>query len=360
MITMGGDKIAFISHPASGGHMAPFPRPNIESFESPLRTQMAESYLRTRGILDDLLCFKSPRAKETAALLVHSPYLVDSVKLMSEIGIGQVGESAYVSPELFRTALFAVGGAMRSAELVAKGEALHAFSLMRPPGHHASTSTPSGLCFFNNVAIAVRHAMKHLGVGKVSILDFDDHFGNGTAEIFYSDPNVQYVSIHEYDYEEFGLGHYLEVGHGEAAGTKTNIPLVEGTPDSSYISAIDRVVLPAIERFGPEILAVSAGYDSHYADPVGNMDLTSKAYWHLGNAVMGLVERLGCSGSFWVLEGGYNPLVLGPCIEASLAGLAKSPLPKLDDQIERETNESVIETNESIIEQVLETLDAYS
>lgn len=321
---------------------------------------MAESYLRSRGVLEGLLCMKTPRAKEKAALLVHSPYLVDSIRLMSEIGTGQVGEATYASPELLRTALLAVGGAMRSVELVAKGEALHAFSLTRPPGHHASTSTPAGLCFFNNIAIAVRHATKHLGVKRVSILDFDDHFGNGTAEVFYSDPNVQYVSVHEYDYESFGLGHYMEVGHGQAAGTKINVPLVDMTPDSSYISAIDRIVVPAIERFKPEILAVSAGYDSHYADPVGNMDLTSKVYWYLGNTVMGLVERLGCKGSFWVLEGGYNLLTIGPCIEASLAGLAGRPLPKLDDQVEREPSESVIETNESVIEQVLETLDAYS
>jgi acetoin utilization deacetylase AcuC-like enzyme len=321
---------------------------------------MAESYLRSRGILDGLLCIKSPLAKEKAALLVHSPYLVDSVRLMSEIGTGQLGESAYASSELFRTALLAVGGAMRSAELVRKGEALHAFSLMRPPGHHASTSTPSGLCFFNNAAIAVRYAMKRLGVGRATILDFDDHFGNGTAEIFYSDPNVQYISIHEYDYESFGLGHYMEVGHGRAMGTKINIPLVEMTPDSSYISAIDRVVIPAIERFRPEVLAVSAGYDSHYADPVGNMNVTSKVYWYLGKTVTELVEKLDCSGSFWVLEGGYNPLMIGPCVEASLAGLAKRSLPKLDDQVEREPDESIIETNESIIEQVLETLDAHS
>jgi acetoin utilization deacetylase AcuC-like enzyme len=356
---MSGDKIGFISHPTSSTHVAPFTRPNIESFESPLRTQIAGLYLRNRGILDGMMCIRAPCAREKAALLVHSPYMVDSIKLMSEIGTGEVGESAYVSPELFRTALFAVGGAMRSAELVVKGETLHAFSFMRPPGHHASTSTPSGLCFFNNICIAVRHATKHLGVKRVSIFDFDDHFGNGTAEIFYSDPNVQYISIHEYDYESFGLGHYMEVGHGQAAGTKINIPLVEKTPDSSYISAIDRVVVPSIERFKPEILAVSAGYDSHYADPVGNMEVTSKTYWHIGTVVTGLVERLGCLGSFWTLEGGYNPLAIGPCIEASLQGLAKRPLPKLDDQVERKSEESVIETNDSIIERVLETFDGY-
>ena len=356
---MPGDKIAFISHPMPNAHMAPFPRPNLESFESPLRTEMAELYLRRRGVLDGLMCIRAPCAKENTVLLVHSPYVLDSIKVMSTIGMGQVGESAYVSPELLRAALLAVGGAMRSAELVAKGEMLHAFSLMRPPGHHASTSNPAGLCFFNNLAIAVRHATRHLGVKRVSILDFDDHYGNGTAEVFYADPNVQYISIHEYDYENFGLGHYMEIGHGEAAGTKINIPLVDMTPDSSYISAIDRVVTPVIERFRPEILAVSAGYDSHYADPVGNMDVTSKVYWQIGSVVTRLVEKLGCLGSFWVLEGGYNPLVVGPCIEASLEGLAKHPLPKLDDQVERKPQEAVIETNESIIEQVLETIDAY-
>lgn len=356
---MPDSRIALVTHPKSHAHAMPFSRPNIESFESPLRIQMAEAHLRDHGFMDRLMQVKAPRATEETILLAHSSYVLDSVKLMSEIGRGQLGESSYSSPELFASALLAAGGAQRSVELVVKGDAIHAFSLMRPPGHHASTSTPSGLCYFNNVAIAVKYAMEKLGVRRASILDFDDHFGNGTAEIFYGNPDVQYVSIHEYDYEEYGLGHYMEVGHGKAAGTKVNIPLLEMSPDASYKAAIDRVVVPAINRFRPGLIAVSAGYDAHFADPVGNMDVTSKTFWYLGKTVAKLAEKLGCPGSSWVLEGGYNPMVIGSCIEASLEGLAGKAMPKLSDQVERKTDGIIVEANERIVDQVLETLDPY-
>jgi acetoin utilization deacetylase AcuC-like enzyme len=359
VIDVPNDKIAFISHPKAAMHQMPFPKPHLESFENPLRYQMAERYLERCGALDRTLRIRAPRAKMDDVLLVHSPYLVDSVEILSEIGSGQIGESAYASPDLLRTALLAVGGAMKGTDLVLSGDAKHAFVFMRPPGHHASTSNAMGLCYFNNVAIATKHAMNDERIERVSIIDFDDHHGNGTSEIFYTNPDVQYISFHEYDYENFGLGHYSEIGHGEGRGTNVNIPLVETSPDSSYETAIKRVLEPALKAFKPKLIMVSAGYDAHYADPVGNMDVDSRTYWRFGDTINKMTKSLDVIGSVWVLEGGYNPFALGPSIHASLEGLSNNPKPQIEDQVERELNEPIIESNNDIINKVLETFTPF-
>jgi len=356
---MPNDKIAFISHPSSSLHRMPFPKPHLEAFENPLRAQIAEMYLDKEGVLKDTLRVKAPKAKLEDTRIVHSAYLVETVEIMSDIGSGQLGESSYASPDLLRSALRSVGGAMKGADLISSGETTHAFSLMRPPGHHATTSNPMGLCYFNNIAIATRHAMKDYDVNKVSIVDFDDHHGNGTSEIFYAEPDVQYISIHEYDYESFGLGHYSELGHGDAKGTNINIPLLETSSNGSYEQAIEKVIEPALKRFKPDILMVSAGYDAHYSDPVGNMDVDSRVYWRFGEFVHKFVKANTARGSVWVLEGGYNPFALGPSIRASLEGLEGKGVPKLDDQIEREEYQHIIDANNEIIDKVLETIDPY-
>ena len=353
------DKIAFISHPKSSLHRMPFPKPHLEAFENPLRTQIAERYLEKEGTLDEIIRVKAPRAKLEDARLVHSAYLVEAVELMSDIGSGQLGESSYASPDLLRTALLSVGGAMRAVEIVVSGEVTHAFSLMRPPGHHATSSNSMGLCYFNNVAIATRHILSNKDVNKVSIIDFDSHHGNGTSEIFYADTNVQLVSVHEYDYENFGLGHYGELGHGDAKGTNINIPLLETSSNVSYETAIVKVIGPALKRFNPDIIMVSAGYDAHYADPVGNMDVDSQIFWRFGSFVREMARTSGAKGSVWVLEGGYNPFTLGLSIRASLEGLSGKGIPILDDQIEREEYQHIIDANDEVVEKVLETIEPH-
>jgi acetoin utilization deacetylase AcuC-like enzyme len=337
----------------------PFPKPHLEAFENPLRTQFVESYLDQEGVLEGTIRVKAPSATTQDTRLVHTAYLIETIELMSDIGSGQLGEAAYASPDLLKTALLSVGGAIKGTEIVVEGDAQHAFSLMRPPGHHATSSNPMGLCYFNNVAIATRHVLKNKDVNKVSIIDFDNHHGNGTSEIFYTDSSVQMISIHEYDYENFGLGHFAELGHGKAKGTNINIPLVETSPDVSYETAIDRVMKPALKRFSPDIIMVSAGYDAHYADPVGNMDLDSRTFWRFGNFVREMVNTLGAIGSIWVLEGGYNPFALSRSIRASIEGLVGKEIPKLDDQMEREVHEHIIDANIEVVNKVLETLEPF-
>jgi acetoin utilization deacetylase AcuC-like enzyme len=346
--------LAIIRHPKSHLHVQPFPRPNLESFDAPLRIQMAERFLEDRGLFNEVTQEKAPRASTEDILRVHTPYLYETVRLLSEFGSGNLGEAAYASPDLLRNSLVSAGGAIRAAERVVKKDVTHSFSLMRPPGHHASSSTAAGLCYFNNIAIAVRKIMMIDDISKVTILDFDDHFGNGTAQIFYDDANVQYISIHEYDYENFGVGHYDELGYGEAVGTNINIPLLDGASNRVYKEAIERVVIPSIESFKPQILAISAGFDAHYADPVGNMNIDSSTYWFIGSTIKGLVEKLDMIGSFSVMEGGYNPMMTGPSIFAYLSGLIGDDCPALEDQVEREPVKTLDDSNSGIIDQVID------
>ncbi|MFW9907095.1 MAG: histone deacetylase family protein [Candidatus Thorarchaeota archaeon] len=353
------DRMAVITHPKSHHHVQPFPRPNLESFEAPLRTQMAEHYLRETGLLNEVDQQKAPRANIEDILKVHTPYLVESVRLMSNIGSGVIGESAHASPDLYRTAMISVGGAILAAELVARNEVKHAFSLMRPPGHHASRSTAAGLCYFNNIAIATMKLMDSSDIKRVTIFDFDDHFGNGTADIFYANKNVQYISIHEYDYENFGIGHYEELGFGEAVGTNINIPLIDATSDMVYREAVKRIAIPSILKFEPDIIGLSAGFDSHYADPVGNMNIDTSTFWYIGKTINETVEKLGIRGSFSVLEGGYNPLIIGPSIHALLYGLDGREMPKLQDQIQRETVKSLDDANLGVLDKVEEIVGRF-
>jgi acetoin utilization deacetylase AcuC-like enzyme len=333
-------------------HVAPFVKPHFEGFENPERIQMTLQYLEENDVLKGILKMKTPRASCDDALSTHSPYLVHSVEVMSDLGSGQLGESAYASEDLLSSALHALGGALLAAELATDDSCRHSFALVRPPGHHATTSSSMGLCFFNNVAIATKNILKEDGIEKVTILDIDDHFGNGTAEIFYDDPTVQFISIHEYDYGSFGLGHYRETGQGEGKGTNVNIPLLENSPDSSYQSAISKIVIPAIEEFNPDIIGISAGYDAHFTDPIGDLCIDSRTYWYIANEIERLVTSLSLKGSFWVLEGGYNPLVLGPCVRATLDGLQRKNIPVLEDQEERCEEEDIVRKNKRYIKKI--------
>ncbi len=355
---MSQDAITLIEQMGLDQHVAPFVKPHFEGFENPERIQIALQYLEENDVLKGILKMKTPRASREDALLVHSSYLVHSVEVMSDLGGGQLGESSYASEDLLSSALHALGGALLAAELVIENSCRHSFALIRPPGHHATTSSSMGLCFFNNVAIATKNILKYEGIERVTILDIDDHYGNGTAEIFYEDPDVQFISIHEYDYKSFGLGHYREIGRGKGKGTNINIPLLEDSPDSSYQSAIANIVVPAIEQFNPDVIGVSAGYDAHFTDPIGDMCIDSKTYWFVANEIERLVKSLSLRGSFWVLEGGYNPLVLGPCIRATLQGLQRQSIPVLEDQEERPEDENIVRKNMRWINKIWKEVSA--
>jgi acetoin utilization deacetylase AcuC-like enzyme len=221
-----------------------------------------------------------------------------------------------VSPGSVDAALLAAGSAVEAAEVTVAGR--NCFVTCRPPGHHATPSRAMGFCLFNNAAVAAAHLV-HLGY-RVAVLDPDAHHGNGTQDIFYDNPHVLYVSWHRSPFYP-GTGAIEEVGVGPGAGTTLNIPLPMGSDDGLYITALHRLVLPAMQRFGPEVVIFSAGFDQMEGDLLGGMDLTRE----------GLAVIYGTVASRWpcmaVLEGGYNTRRLGGDVAVAARAMAGEPPP---------------------------------
>jgi acetoin utilization deacetylase AcuC-like enzyme len=183
-----------------------------------------------------------------------------------------------------------------------------------------------GFCFFNNVAIAARYARTALGLDRVAIVDIDIHHGNGSQNAFYADPNVLYISTHQYPYYP-GSGHWRETGEGVATGTTINLPLPGGCGDREYAHAFDEVVLPALRRFGPQLILVSAGFDAHFADPIdgSEMRLSSGGYAHLIASLRDLAIEVCESRLVVALEGGYDLTALAWCVRNAIEVMLGDP-----------------------------------
>jgi acetoin utilization deacetylase AcuC-like enzyme len=225
----------------------------------------------------------------------------------------------YTSPESYEVALLAAGAAVDAVERVMGGTQRAAVALVRPPGHHAERQRAMGFCLYNNVAIAAAHARTQ-GARKVAIVDFDVHHGNGTQHLFDTDPHVLYASTHQFPFYP-GTGAAQEVGHGAGQGFTVNLPLEAGAVAEDFQAAFDRVLLPVLRQFEPDLLLISAGFDAHEDDPLGGLRLTADAFGAMTMALRAVAEE-SCRGRIVaVTEGGYDLPALAASLNATIDAL---------------------------------------
>ena len=233
----------------------------------------------------------------------------------------------YTSAESDRVARLAAGAAVDLTLAVASGRAAAGLAAVRPPGHHAEASQAMGFCLFNNVAIAARAAQAELGVGKILIIDWDVHHGNGTQHSFEDDPSVLYFSTHQFPYYP-GTGAWHETGSGRGAGATVNVPMSAGCGDEEYLAVFARVLAPVARGFAPDLIIVSAGFDAHRDDPLAQMEVSAAGYRGMAMQVRALADGL-CGGRLaCVLEGGYSPSGLHEGV-AALVDALTAPVAQL-------------------------------
>jgi len=288
----------FLSHPASLLH---------ETFpghpECPDRLRAVE-----RALEDEKFALlareQAPLGTEADVLRCHGRQYVEQLRALAptDSRLVEVDGDTTMSMGTWEAALRGVGGAVRAVDEVLGGQVTNAFVATRPPGHHAERDRAMGFCFFNNAAIAARHAIEAHGLERVAIIDWDVHHGNGTQNIFWNDPTVLYCSTHEAPL----FPHTGDMGERGEHGNIVNIPLTPGTNGRTYREIFDLMVLPRVDSFKPELVIISAGFDAHWRDPLANINLTESDFAWATRRLLDLADRRSRRRVVSVLEGGYD------------------------------------------------------
>lgn len=280
--------------------------------EAPERLTAIYSELQRTGLLTRLIPIPAIPAKIKWIEKVHSPRHIYRFEEACLLDLGELDHpDNQISPESFDTAILAVGGILNTVDHLMRGEIDNAFCAVRPPGHHAEPNKALGFCYFNNISIAAKYLQLEWQVGRIAIVDFDAHHGNGTQRIFEEDPNVLYLSIHEHPSFAYpGTGREFETGSGAGAGYTLNTTILPGGGDDQYQLKIKRDFLPALDKFRPEILLVSAGFDAHVEDDMSDLKLTTPCFSWITEQVVEIAGRYSQGRLISILEGGYALNVL--------------------------------------------------
>lgn len=285
--------------------------------ENPYRLESIYAMLDTKDFGPNLVTLAPRFATLEEILLVHDPRYVDRVLDSAEKARVRFDPDTVTSPKTYKVAWMAAGGVIEAIRRVLRGEVDNAFALVRPPGHHALKDRAMGFCIFNNVAIGAKYALVTEKLERVLIVDWDLHHGNGIQEIFYNDCHVLYFSIHRYPYYPW-TGGAEEIGEGEGKGFNVNVPLDHGCSDPDYGNVFRHLLLPIARMFRPEIILVSAGFDTHHSDPLQSMILTQAGFARMTALLMEVSKDL-CRGRIVLaLEGGYNSEALRDSVELVL------------------------------------------
>jgi acetoin utilization deacetylase AcuC-like enzyme len=288
-----------------------------EHVEKARRLEIVISQLEQCGITPRLIPVSPRPATYEELTLIHQPEHVNYIQSISRTGGGWINTDTVLSAGSYETAVYAAGGTIRAAEFVMDGNVDSAFALVRPPGHHATAGQAMGFCLFNNVAVTAKYIISKYGLERLAIIDFDVHHGNGTQDAFYADPGVLYISTHQSPLYP-GTGCVEETGAGKAAGTNINIPLPPYSNDVEYIMAFEQVIIPAVRRFKPQVILVSAGYDPHWSETIAAMQVSVSGFVKMVEIIKKLAEEVCASRLIMALEGGYNLNALASSVVATL------------------------------------------
>ena len=288
-------------------------------------------HLRGGDLWARLTVVKPVPASEEDVLRVHTRAHLDTIKQAAASGGRWIDPDTHVSPRSFEIALLSAGGAITATRLWDEG--LVPFALIRPPGHHATSDRAMGFCLFNNVAIAAARLLAE-GYERVAIIDWDVHHGNGTQAVFYDEPRVLYVSLHQWPHYP-GSGFFTECGAGQAEGRTVNVPLPAAANDGDYAQAFEVIVEPIVTQFAPQAILVSAGQDIHAGDPLGDMLVNEAGFADMALHCARLAQDL-CGGRLaFILEGGYDRDASARAVEAILRALADEQAPAVGEGTER-------------------------
>jgi acetoin utilization deacetylase AcuC-like enzyme len=268
--------------------------------ECPARLDAIHDHLLTTGLLDHLLDVTAPLATREHLERVHDARYLDSVKAIApQRGVVHLDPDTAMGPHSHQAALRAAGAVIKATDMVMDGEIENAFCSVRPPGHHACRQRAMGFCFFNNIAVAAAHALEAHGLDRVAVVDFDVHHGNGTEDIFDSDPRVMMVSTFQHPF-------YPYSGVEGRSGRMVNIPLAAYSGGTQFREAVEKYWLPALDEFQPQMIFVSAGFDAHRDDDMASLGLVEADYAWVTNQIMNVAARHANGRIVSTLEGGYN------------------------------------------------------
>ena len=284
-----------------------------EHAENPETKRRLKNLLEVSGLTDKLVALK-PRPATLAELLrVHTNEHIENIRSLSMAGYGNAGGLTPMGSGSFEIALLAAGGAITAVEAVLTGRVDNAYALIRPPGHHATRTSAMGFCLFANAAIAIAYAREVHGLKRIAVVDWDVHHGNGTQSLFFDQPDVLTISLHQDNCFPPASGALTERGSGAGFGSALNIPLPPGSGDGAYLAAFERVVRPALARFKPELIVVACGFDASGVDPLARQMVTSAGFRAMARHVLDAAAEL-CGGRLVLThEGGYSPMHVPYC-----------------------------------------------
>lgn len=291
-------------------------RPGWGHPEQPERLEASIRALKEAGLWNTgkNVVVEPSAARVSDVELVHTKEYVKLVERLSKSEIPLDGDTP-TRRNTFEISLLSAGGAIEAGRAAVTGEVKNSFALIRPPGHHASSGIGGGFCYFNNIAVMIRVLQKSMGIEKVFVMDIDAHHGNGTQEIFYEDPSVLFMSLHQHPHTLYpGTGFPEQIGKGEGKGFTVNVPMQPGSGDGEYATAMEAVFSPICEQFEPELIAVSAGFDAHQADPLTGLKVSSDGYGWIAQKIVEEAEKLCGGKTVFLLEGGYDLEALGASV----------------------------------------------